>query len=402
MQLSGIDLHTLSDTNRISVLRQIHEKKLLSRTQLASETGLSLSAVSRITKDLINDGLIEEVGLGDSSGGRKPVYLKAVYDAGYVIGVDFGKTKVVAGLFDFTGDLVFENITSVSGKDYLPALYTAIDICVDHLGKDKRLLMIFCGVRGYIDRSSGSIVFSNTFGWENIPLTQLLEERYGVPVGLEINAQLSALGEWKSIYEDLVDNLVFITTSWGICAGVISKREMFCGSRGMAGEIGNTVNFNGNQTYNLEQACGGQMLIRRGIEKWDDPSNFLLKRLTNNQSELLTVEQIVTAANSGDVFAGTLINEAAEVLACGLLNVVYTYNPEVIVIGGLLAELGELILSPAKEKLAKKLHPVLVDQVTVRLTALNGKASLMGAAEAAFQRIFASPIDRDTTHCVTL
>ena len=107
MAKGGIDLRTLSDANRIHVLKVIHDQKNISRTELAKQTGLSLSAVSRIVKQLIEDGFVQETGLGDSSGGRKPITICPNPNAGYVIGVDFGRTKANAGVFNFCGELVF-------------------------------------------------------------------------------------------------------------------------------------------------------------------------------------------------------------------------------------------------------------------------------------------------------
>ena len=395
MSKGGIDLRTLSDANRIHVLKIIHEQKSISRTELAGMTGLSLSAVSRIVKQLIEDGFVLETGYGDSSGGRKPITIRVNPLAGYVIGVDFSKTKANAGVFNFCGEMIFQYVAPIHGRAYLDGLYEDIDNCVAFLHAKERLMLIYCGVRGLIDSNTGTILSSTTFGWENIPLRQLLTDRYSVPVGLDINARLAALGEWKTVYDDSVDDLVYVTTSWGICAGVISHRELFRGGWGMAGEIGNTINFTGEGNpflRNLEESCGGQMLIRRAQESWGAQDNFLLRKLTGDCADKVTVEDIVAAANSGDAFAVRLAREAAAVLALGLFNVVYIYNPKVVVIGGLLSEMGDIVLEPIKKILRQRLPELIYRQLKVELTVLGSRASLVGAAEAAFHVIFTSPI----------
>ncbi len=394
MSKGGIDLRALSDANRNYVLKYIHEVKKVSRTELAKATGLSLSAVSRIIKQLLEDGYVIETGEGDSSGGRRPITISLKHDSGYIIGVDFGKTRVHAGVFDLCGELCFQYDEPVRKAEYLSALYQAIDNCIASLENADKLLIIYCGVRGFIDNASGTILSSTTFGWSNIPLRKLLMERYSVTVGMDINARLAALGEWKRLYDD-VNDMVYITTSWGICAGVISKRELFRGGWGAAGEIGNTINFSQNQreNRNLEECCGGQMLIRRARELWDQKENVLLKRLTGDMPEKVSVEDIVSAANASDAFSIGIINEAAETLAKGIVNVVYTYNPSLIVIGGLLAEMGDLILLPVRKQLKNLLPELLYNQLDVELSILRGRASLFGAAEAAFQYLFSSPIE---------
>lgn len=259
--------------------------------------------------------------------------------------------------------------------------------------------MIYCGVRGFIDSAAGRIISSTTFGWENIPLRRLLMDRYSVPVGMDINARLAALGEWKTIYSDQVDNLIYITTSWGICAGVINRRRLFRGSVGTAGEIGNTLCFTNSgevQRWNLEESCGGQSLIRQAQEGWDSPDNFLLRKLTGDNRERVTVEDLVAAANSGDPFATRLAQQAASVLALGLVNTVYTYNPQTIVIGGLLSEMGDIVLRPIQEIMRERLPELLFRQVQIELTVLGERASLMGAAEAAFRVLFSNPMEGDS------
>ena len=398
MTKGGIDLKTLSDANRIHILKLLHEQKDLSRTALSKVTGLSLSAVSRIVKQLIDGGFVLEPGYGDSGGGRKPITIRSNPEAGYVIGVDFGKTKVNGGVFDFSGQLVYQYTALVHERAYLDALYEAIDQCIRSMEAPERLLLIYCGVRGFIDSGAGKIISSTTFGWENIPLRQLLMDRYSVPVGMDINARLAALGEWKTIYSDRVDNLIYITTSWGICAGVINQRRLFRGSVGTAGEIGNTLCFANNgevQRWNLEESCGGQALIRQAQEGWDSPDNFLLRKLTGDNRERVTVEDLVASANSGDPFATRLAQQAASVLALGLVNTVYTYNPQLIVIGGLLSEMGDIVLNPIQKIMQERLPELLFRQVQIELTVLGERASLMGAAEAAFRILFSNPMEGD-------
>jgi len=391
-----IDLKALGDANRINILRLIHENSGISRTDLSQMINLSLSAVSRIVKQLIEEDYILETGLGDSSGGRKPVSLMANPRAGYVIGVDFSKTVVNTAVCDFTGEMIFRNAAVVHDSEYLVSLYESIDKCVQSLEDRSKLLIIYCGIRGQFDGSTGTILYSKTFGWENIPLKQLLLDRYKVPVALDINARLAALGEWSTIYKESYKEMVYITTSWGICAGIISNGALYRGAVGMAGEIGNTLSFNASgvlEEHNLEESCGGQMLIRRAQELWDNPSNTLLKKLSAGEKSKVTVESIVAAVNNGDPFCTQIAQEAAVVLAIGLFNVAYMYNPQIIVIGGLMSEMGEVILAPIRQFLEKRLPAPMYKNLRLELTVLGSRASLVGAAQAAFGLVFSSPIN---------
>ena len=134
------------------------------------------------------------------------------------------------------------------------------------------------------------------------------------------------------------------------------------------------------------------MLVRRAREEWNDEQNRLLRRLTGDNAEGLTVEYIISAAKVSDPFALRILEEAAEVLARGVVNVVYTYNPSQIVIGGLLSEIGDALLVPLRAKLKALLPALLYDQIRVSISVLGSGASLFGAAEAAYQYLFSAPV----------
>lgn len=396
-KVSGIDLHQMSEANRMRILYLVHENQGISRTNLARITDLSLSAVSRIVSHLVEAGFLTETGYGDSGGGRKPVIVEPNPEAGYVIGVDFGRTKAKAALLNFCGQIIYQIEANVPHDDYLQGLYMAIDSCIAYLPEDQviKIMGIGVGVRGLIDSKNGTIMSSKSFRWQNIPLRQLLEERYHIPTFLDINARLAALAEWKLTYGKKFSDLFYITVTWGIGAGIILNGEIYGGSSGTAGELGENLiqvnNLARPEWKTLEGLCAGQALIEKARIQWHQPENVKLKEYTNNSPEKLMVEDIIRGVKEGDSFCKRLVKEAGTILGMGLVNVVNSFDPQIIVIGGLLSETGETLLEPIRTAIDGWLPIELKRKVKIEISALGEHASVIGASLLVFERAFSIP-----------
>ena len=395
----GIDLQQVSKANRMKILRLVHEYGSISRTDLAKITKLSLAAVSRITKQLIEEGYLVETGYGDSSGGRKPVNIQPNPKAGYIIGVDFGYSRAKAIIFDFCGGILYEYHAEIRKREYFNGLYEALDSCIGILkerGEDKKLIGIGVGVRGLIDAVNGIILSSTSFQWNNVPLKQILEDRYHIPVFMDINARLAALAEWTLVYQTKVQDLAYITASWGICAGVISNGALCRGVCGAAGEIGASLIYLGNdQTAPLEHLCGGQMLLRKVKENWDSEDCSILKEIVNSESEgpeEVQLEDIIKATEMGDKLCIRLAGEAGRILGYGLVNAAMTLNPQIMILGGMMPDMGEVFLKPVRETVKQLLKPEVLQRLEIRESALGSKASLKGAYLLVFRGNFSETL----------
>jgi predicted NBD/HSP70 family sugar kinase len=388
-----LDMTQASMINRMRILNMVKEYSQISRIELAKIAGLSEAAVSRIIQILIDEGYLLETGYGNSVGGRKPITLELNPDAGYIIGVDFERSKARAMVFDFSGKPCFSHDALIINKEYFTGLYEAIDACIAFLqnnNKQNSLLGIGLGIRGLLDMKKGTILFSYSFSWSNIPLRQIVQDRYRVPVFMDINARLAALGEWSLVYQRSVSDLTYVTTSWGICAGIISGGKLFCGGHGGAGEIGNNYMIcdSDGKFKTLEQICGGQTFLETLTEKWEEPCGKKVQDLCGGQLENLTIQKIAEAVKQGDPYCIELAQKAGHILGIGLVNLVTSFDPELIVIGGQLADLGDVFLDPINETFNKM---ALFDEnhrIKLKLSVLGAQASMNGAALLVFQNLF--------------
>jgi glucokinase-like ROK family protein len=394
----GFDVSQVSDANRLKILSIVRENKHISRTQLAKLTGLSLPAVSRIIGMLIEQGYVREIGLGDSKGGRKPVMLETIPEAGFVIGVDLGGTSVRAALVNLHGQALHIVEQRPEGSSIIEALKNAIHKAIQQLDENqrKRLLGIGVGTPGWLDYSSGVVITAANLGWKNVALRSLLEEEFGLPIFVDNDANVAALAEWSQGAGQKVSHLVYITVSRGLGAGIILDGQIYRGAGGTAGEIGETFLFTSfdpePRLLTLEDLCSGRALESQAIEAIKHGQDSHLRLLSKNR-----LEMIIEAAQSGDALAIKLMQRAAYCLSVGITNIVHSLDPQLIIIGGTLSKAGNILLEPIYEKLNCLLSPILLKKVEITTGMLGEYAGVLGAASLVLYHAFATPIQHSET-----
>lgn len=394
----GFALTQVSHANRLKILGLMQEKGPTSRTELAQLTGLSLPAVSRIVGLLVQKGYAREVGLGDSNGGRKPVLVEAIADAGFVIGVDLGGTCVLAAGADLKGQVLHTTEIYPEGGEVLEGVYAAIHEAINRLSatEQKRVLGIGVGTPGVLDYDSGTVISASNLGWRNVRLREQLQGQFHLPVFVDNDANLAALAEWSQGAGRGVQHLVHITVSRGLGAGIIINGQIHRGAGGTAGEIGETYMAESTESERgwrtLEGLCSGRALVGQAKEALEHGEITSLLQACGGQAEGLTFEMILAAAAAGDPLAVRLVGRAAGYLGVGIANVVNTLDPQLVVIGGILAQAGNLVLGPICETLDRLLSPVMRGKVRVGLGMLGERAGVIGAASLVLHNALAPPL----------
>lgn len=394
----GFDITQLSNANRLKILSTIRDNQRISRTQLAKLTGLSLPAVSRIVGMFIEQGYVREIGFDDSKGGRKPVMLETIPEAGFVIGVDLGGTQVKAALVNLHGQAlqIFEQ--KINDNSIIDALYSAIYKAIQQLDKEqrKRLLGIGVGTPGLLDYDSGVVITAANLGWKNVALRALLEKDFNMPIFVDNDANVAALAEWTQGAGQKVSHLVYITVSRGLGAGIILNGQIYRGAGGTAGEIGETFLLasveSESRLLTLEDLCSGRTLEMQAIEALKRGEESRLRLLSDNQFENIRLEMIIEAAQAGDTLAVRLVQRAAYYLGVGIANIVNTLDPKLVIVGGTLSRAGDILLDPIYKTLDHLLSPVLRQKVEIITGMLGERAGVLGAASLVLYHAFAPPI----------
>lgn len=306
----------------------------------------------------------------------------------FVIGLDLGGTKVAcAPLGDRQlGDSVLE-ATVLTSADAL------IDQLVGLIGRVRgnRLDAVGLGVPSVVEFETGRVVSSVNIPLADVPLRQTLSARLGVPVFVDNDATVAALAEAHDEHLSLVaQHLVMLTIGTGIGAGFVLGGRIYRGATGGAGEIGHTImGLDANsalpapgsfpQRPSLEYLASGHALDRLAAQgAWQDPHSALGSLRANGKPVLGA--DAVSAAVDGDPLAAKIVEIWARRIGIGIANVINTFDPQEVVIGGGAAQAGDLLLEPAKLVAQGYVLPGLRNRTTIRLARWGVRAGVLGAA----------------------
>jgi len=306
----------------------------------------------------------------------------------YHIAVDLGGTQIRAGLFR-SGSLHPEKLERIAthspGEQPLIRLLNAIGAV---LPAQEPVLAIAVAAPGPLDPYSGTIFTApNVQGFSDLPLRQILQDHFGVPVGVGNDANLAALGEWKYGAGQGFHNMIYMTISTGIGGGVIMEDRLLLGERGLATELGHvTVDPNGplcpcGQAGHLEAMAAGPAIAR-----WTEDQLKAGETSSLANEQPLTAKIIAAAALAGDPLARRALDRAGRLIGRALADYLHIFNPAAIILGGGVTRSGELLLNPLRQALhAHALSNYYLEGLSLRTAALGDEAGLTGALALARQ-----------------
>lgn len=374
--------HTKNHNSRL-VLRVIYEDEAISRADIARKTGLTRTTVSTVVGELIEQGLVEETGAGQSSGGRLPVLLRIVHEAHGVLALSFEDTQIVGALVDMRGGI--QRRVSLSLYGYRPAeLPGYLSRLIDELRADAttRILGIGLSMPGIVDPVRGIVRCAVNFGLVDAPLRQVLQERYHLPVYLDNAAHLAALAEYMFGGGAASGNLVVISVGVGVGAGIVLNGTLFNGDGFGAGEIGHVVVADNGLRCNcgnigcLETVASVPAILRAARKYFSDPASRL--RTLASSAAAVDLDVVRQALEAGDPGVAAIVEEAGRYLGVAVANVVGLLNVERIVVTGAIAVLGPPLLEAVRASLARHALEPLAAMTRVELIPERSDAVLLG------------------------
>jgi predicted NBD/HSP70 family sugar kinase len=380
-----------------SVLRLNWREHKISRAEISRQLDLSRSTVTEIVKELIPTGLVAEVGNGESSGGRKPIMLQFQDDARVILGIDIGATHVSVAMTNLRGKLLFWKEKEFPVREDPEGTYKLInELCNESLASKNfdydKLLSIGVSVPSPVDPIHPEYLSETIIpAWHGKSGLERLREKYRVPVYLDNDANLGALAEhWWGAGKN-VNDLIYIKISNGIGAGYILGGKLYRGSKGIAGEMSHMpIDPNGRLC-----GCGLRGCLGTVISAWALIER--VKALSNlyPDSPLLTTNpgiiDIENAALDGDPMANQIVLEAANHLTSAITSLVNLLNPDMIILGGSLSRLGDLVIKPIQERIIKTALVKDLSKTKLRSAELGAKAIAIGAATLAIEQAFIDP-----------
>lgn len=371
--------------NRQRLLDAIRTHGPISRADLAKRTALSPPTVSGLVEELVADvGLLREVGIGASSGGRPPVLLEFNAEYGYLVGVDIGSRMVRVALTDLQGRLVArrEERTRLQSCDStISQVCELIEALIADSGRDRtKLFAVGIGAPGMTDVSAGRVISAtNLVGWTDVPLRDLVQSRLGAPVRVDNDANMAALGErWIGVARS-ASHFVFFALGAGVGAGVVIDGRLHRGHHWYAGEICRmTLDY---RDWNVDYGDRGYLESRisaAAIPDWTHAKALIERSGRDRETAMRTIFE---AAGRGEAEAGAVVEELAVYLGTAVANAVTILDPSLIVFGGGLSHGGDVLLEPVRRVVSR----IVPNVPTLAISALGDDAPLLGSVYSAME-----------------
>jgi predicted NBD/HSP70 family sugar kinase len=373
-------LSSLRELNRLKVLEVVRERGTVSRAEIAIATGLARSTVSTLVGDLQRAGLVvendEARAEGPTSTGRPPLMLSLDPGAGAVIGIQFDHDYVRVAVADLSLTLLAEGVEEIdvdhnaeAGLEVAAELATAL---LSEAGVPQdRLIGAGAALSGPIDRIKGQVSSPTILpGWVGVDIAARLTRRLGVSVTVENDANLGALAESALGAGRGASEMAYVMLSSGIGGGLILGGRLYRGARGSAGEIGHvSVDENG-----LMCRCGS-----RGCLETMVGAGALIELLRRSHGAEITMERMIALAREGDPGCQRVLVDAGRTVGRVLAALCNEFNPERIVVGGVLALAGDFLLDSIEESIRRYAIPDAVEDLSIVAGQLGDRAELMGA-----------------------
>jgi glucokinase-like ROK family protein len=361
----------------------------ISRAELAQRMSLSRAAVTAIVSDLIDTGIIQETEARASNSGRPPIILEINPSGGIVVGLDIGATHMSIVLANFAAQVIDEKeiphpISAGPEASFVQADQSLREILSKNKINLESISSVGVGVPGPIVSDAGMVLAPPIMpGWDRFPIRDTLQKLWGHPVTLNNDAETGALGEWAFGAGRGVRDLAYIKVGTGIGAGLLLSGHIYRGASGSAGEIGHlTMDENGpicncGNTGCLEALAGGQAIARQAQEAVRRGQRTLLASM--GPVEQLSAREVANAARRGDLVAQQIVAQAGGHLGVAIAGLVNLFNPSMVVVGGGVAQIGDLFLQPIRNAVQRRSLPAAARIVKITMAVLGRRSSSMGS-----------------------
>jgi glucokinase-like ROK family protein len=388
--LTFTSIQNVKNLNKFAVLDLIRfTPGGIPRVEIAHRMNLSRAAVTAIVNDLLATGIVREAESRIVHSGRPPIVLEVNPERGYVVGVDFGATHLNLLVADLSSRILEEIEYAIDIQRGPEACLADADMHVRELlakaGIGLQDVLAFgVDVPGPIVSEAGMVVAPPIMpGWDRYPIRDRLEKMWERQVSINNDAEMGVLGEWASGAGRGERDLVFIKVGTGIGAGLLIDGQIYRGVTGSAGEIGHlTIDENGplcacGNHGCLEAVAGGRAIAQQAQQAVQRGERTSLSNF--HPVESITAREVGAAARRGDLLSQQILTRAGTHIGIAIAGLVNMFNPGMIIIGGGVAQNGDIILEPIRQAVQRRSLPAATRIVRITTSMLGRRSSSMGA-----------------------
>ena len=372
--------------------------------QMAASLGYSVPTVAKYVGELINEGYFIECGKMDSHRGRKPVIYGVNPSACYFVGVDISRFALNIGLMNISGQIVNEASVDDFYFDNTPATLDKVCLVVGEFlaqsgVESSRVALVNINISGRVNSLTGESYSVFRFEENDEPLATILSEKIGLPVRIENDSRAMTFGELSTGNARGYRNALFVNASWGLGLGIIVGGELYYGRHGYSGEIGHMNVYNNEIMCHcgkkgcLETEVSGYAIHRKLLERIRQGQTSVLSPRVANGQPISTLDIVCAATHNEDPLCIELIEQTGAELGRQLANLINIFNPEAVIVGGVLALADEYFLSPIRSAIRKYSLKLMCKDIEVLVSANPLKAGMIGACMVARQAFFPQKVE---------
>lgn len=358
-----------------------------SLADLSKELGASIPTITKLVGELLEDGLLEDMGKQGTNGGRRPSIYGLNPSAGYFVGVDIRRKFISYAVTDFKGSQIdYQEQLPFSVQNSEESFREMCRYLTSHMESNgiepSKVLAYGFNLTGRVNNETG-YCFSYFIG-EDKPIASVLEDELGKPAFVENDSRAMTYGEYICGAANNEKNMLFINIAWGLGMGMIVDGKLSYGKSGFSGEIGHFPLLNNDQichcgkTGCLETGASGSAAYRIFMEKLNDGRTSTLSEKFN-KGEQIHIEDIIDAVREEDVLAIEVIEEIGTTLGRAIAGLINLFNPELIVIGGSIASTKEYLLLPIKSAIQKHSLNIINSDTSIKFSKLGKRAGAIGS-----------------------
>jgi len=382
--------------NKSIIFNYLREKDTISRAAISKDLGISAPAVSRAIEKLIEEGYVIETERIKTKMGKRPTPLIINKNKFFTIGIDLGKERLKIALVNLKGEVVDKTKGSVISKDKraMKKIVNEIKKFIRKYtdGKNKksyRIEAVCVGIPAAVNINTERVLKTphyKDWGWKDFNLKDIITSEFNIPVFVENDANLSAIGEKHYGEGQKYDNIIFVEVSRGIGAGIIINNRLVRGFNGSAGEIGFTISnpkklaFKIKDRGFLEAHSSISSFTERTITEIKKGRKTIITEMVKNNLNLITPSLVCKAAVKGDKLANDVITTIVELLSIGIINLILIIDPQLVVLGGdifNLSEVNKIFIEPIIKKI-KNSVPFIIPRIKV--SSLGEDTCIRGAS----------------------
>jgi len=383
--------HTRIHNKRL-VLKTIYDQAPISRADIARATQLTRATVSDVVAELMGEGLVEEIGLGPSAGGKPPTLLSIVDDSRHLIGVDLASGEFRGVVVNLQGKIRHHTTLHLHGQDGDVALALVYELIDDLIAAtDSPLLGIGIGAPGLMDTANGIVRRAVNMEWHNLPMRSLLQDRYGLPVYVANDCQMAALAEYTFGDNGDTENLITVKSEHGVGAGIVINGRLLHGDTFGAGEVGHTRVVEDGLPCRcgnfgcLETVASGVAVVERAQAIARKDADSPLHRFADSPEEI-TIEAVCQALEAGDEAVRQLTQEVGHYLGIAVANMIGLFGIRRVVIAGNVTCLGQVLLDAIKQDIATRCLKAVAEEVELRTSSMGRHIVAVGASASVLIR----------------